>query len=134
MYLEKRGFVIFLQWPTFWDFNDTRLLNYIPSGIRICRYYGGFFFNQVLAPSSSDILSRFQGQILLSNNPSFTGFKKIKEKQCHLKVITDLSAKRHKSFSKFRKPVQSPGISDFLHFFAQISCAIFFENVNFCNF
>ena len=31
MHLEKRGFVIFLQWPTFWDFNDTRLLNYIPS-------------------------------------------------------------------------------------------------------
>ena len=35
-HLEKRGFVIFLQWPTFWDFNDNRLLNYIPSGIRIC--------------------------------------------------------------------------------------------------
>ena len=35
MHLEKRGFVIFLQWPTFWDFNDTRLLNYTPSGIRI---------------------------------------------------------------------------------------------------
>ena len=36
MHLEKRGFVIFLQWPTFWDFNDIGLLNYIPSGIRIC--------------------------------------------------------------------------------------------------
>ena len=32
----QRGFVIFLQWPTFWDFYDTRLLNKIPSGIRIC--------------------------------------------------------------------------------------------------
>ena len=36
MYLEKRGFVIFLQGPTFWGFIDSRLLNYIPSGIRIC--------------------------------------------------------------------------------------------------
>ena len=25
MHLEKRGFVIFLQWPTFWDFNDTTI-------------------------------------------------------------------------------------------------------------
>ena len=33
MHLEKRGFVIFLQWPTFWDFIDTRLLNYKPSVI-----------------------------------------------------------------------------------------------------
>ena len=37
MHLKKRGFVIFLQqWPAFSDFFDTRLLNYIPSGIRIC--------------------------------------------------------------------------------------------------
>ena len=32
MHLEKRGFVIFLQWPTFWDFNESAF-----------RYYGGFF-------------------------------------------------------------------------------------------
>ena len=32
----RPNFVIFLQWPTFWDFIDTRLLNYIPSGIQIC--------------------------------------------------------------------------------------------------
>ena len=54
MHLEKRGFVIFLQWPTFWDFIDTGLLNYIPSGIRICfPLLWKIFFNQVLAPSSS---------------------------------------------------------------------------------
>ena len=58
MHLEKRGFVIFLQWPTFWDFNDTRLLNYIPSGIRICFLVSWrVFFNLVLAPSSSALLA-----------------------------------------------------------------------------
>ena len=36
IHLGKRGFVIFLQGPTFWDFIDSRVLNYIPSGIRIC--------------------------------------------------------------------------------------------------
>ena len=36
MYLKKRGFVIFLQGPTFWDFIDSRLFNYTTSGIQIC--------------------------------------------------------------------------------------------------
>ena len=46
---QKRSFVIFLQWPAFSDFFDTRLLNYIPSGIRICfPLFWGIFF--VLGP------------------------------------------------------------------------------------
>ena len=45
MYLEIRGFVIFLQGPTFWDFFDTGPLNYIPSGIQICfPLFWGIFF------------------------------------------------------------------------------------------
>ena len=55
MHLEKRGFVIFLQWPMFWDFIETILLNYILSGIWFCfpllwRIFGG------LGPSPSEHL------------------------------------------------------------------------------
>ena len=40
----KVGFVIFVKWATFWDFVDTRLLKFIPSGVQIgFRYSGGFF-------------------------------------------------------------------------------------------
>ena len=56
IHLGKRGLVNFLQGPTFQDFIDSRLLNYIPSGIRITFRYilGNFFLGQVLAPSSSE--------------------------------------------------------------------------------
>ena len=58
MHLEKRGFVIFLQWPTFWDFNDTRLPNYIPSGIRSCfPLFWGIFLG--LGPAASRTIREF---------------------------------------------------------------------------
>ena len=61
MYLEKRGFVIFLQGPTFWDFIDSRLLNYIPSGIRICfPLFWGIFF-----PLGSNLIKKCRGKSLL---------------------------------------------------------------------
>ena len=35
IHLFKKGFVIFLKGATFSDFIDNRLLNYLPSGIKI---------------------------------------------------------------------------------------------------
>ena len=44
-YLLKIGFVIFLKGATFSDSIDYRLLNYIPSGIKIhFPHSGGYFF------------------------------------------------------------------------------------------
>ena len=45
IHLFKKGFVIFLKGATFSDFVDTRLSNYVPSGIQI-RFplFWGIFF------------------------------------------------------------------------------------------
>ena len=51
IHLLKIGFVIFLKGATFSDFIYYRLLNYIPSGIRICfpLFWGIFFYKLSLS-------------------------------------------------------------------------------------
>ena len=70
MHLEKRVFVIFLQWPTFWDFNNTGLSNYIPSGIRICfPLLWRIFFQLGPSPIKQCRFMFLRGSVSLQNKP-----------------------------------------------------------------
>ena len=60
-HLFKKGFVIFLKGATFSDFIDTRLLNYIPSGIQN-RFP---LFWRIYFQFGSNLIKKWGGRLLI---------------------------------------------------------------------